>query len=271
MTAAGGALPATRQPDKEPSTAGAGVGGSGVGSTLHPSSTPQPWSQGSSATGAPQPSHREPSATAKSLWRKSPEHFASWPDLEHACTHTPGQQPPSARGKAAPSGPPLPARAHGQRQAALAPALTCCGPCCAGQEWLREGHRLGCSSLPYIPPKYSRPGAADSPAGASSGEVWQAPAPASVQLALPRNAEPTAASPPSATVPIPQPQRHLSHPCPQDPRQRRLSGVKGAGGTQGMGPLPAAALPRGANPKSDGNTLPSPRRRSGRRAPAPCH
>ena len=51
MSAAGGELPATRQPGEEPWTAGAG--GSGWGAPCTPSSTPQP--RGSPTAGAPQP------------------------------------------------------------------------------------------------------------------------------------------------------------------------------------------------------------------------
>lgn len=68
-----------------------------------------------------------------------------------------------------------------------------------------------------------------------------------VQLILAWDAEPTITSLPSATVPIPQPQRHLSHPCPRDPRQRGLSGAEGLvaprGGSQMAGWARSPQLP----------------------------
>lgn len=123
MTVADGALPATRQPDKEPSAAGAGSWGSGMrppqaGTPLHPSSAPQPQDQVLICRGGT-------TATAKSFWRKSPECSTSWPELQRS--------PPSAQGHGSPSSPPSPGRARGQQRAALAPALTCCGVCRAGE------------------------------------------------------------------------------------------------------------------------------------------
>lgn len=138
-----------------------GWGAASWGAPCTPLAFPNPKARGSSARGAP------PGAQPQLLLCRQPlERSASWLELQPARTRTP-KQPPSARGvKAAPSTPSSPpptpsssARACGQLQPSHAAVRA--------RERLREGDRLGCSSLPYIPPKYSPPGAADAPAPTS--------------------------------------------------------------------------------------------------------
>ena len=166
-----------------------------MGSTPHPlQHSPAPGLTHRGSTAAPRPQRRQ-KAFGKNLPSVLPAGRSWGVSLGSSSQLLRARQPPPA--------PLCPPR---QQQAAFAPALTCRGPCHAGRERLREGDRLGCSSLPYIPPKYSRPGAAISPAGVSAGDAQLGPA------RSPWDAEASAASPPSATIPTPQPQCHLSHP-----------------------------------------------------------
>lgn len=174
---------------------------------------------------------------AKNLGRKSLEHFASWPELE--CE--PGQQPPSAGGPAAPSIPLGPPEPGGRgRQHSLQPLHAARGE--SGYRKAIAWDAPACPTFLLNIAGWVLPLRLLEPARERLSLV---------QLALPRDAEPTAV-PPSATVPIPQPQRHLSHPCLPDPWGQ------GAGGTQGtqpdgwMGMLPAAAPspPMGSQPQN---------------------
>lgn len=268
MTEADGALPATRQPDKKPSAAGTGARDNMGGSTLHPSSHPHSQDWGSSTTGTPQPHRLEPSTTAKSLRRKSPKHFASWPELERACTHAAGAAAPICWGQGSPLRPPLclPEPAGSGRQHSLQPSHAAvraaqgesgCGKAIAWDAPACPTFLLNIASqvLPIHPSEPARKSL-----GTRLPPVWSSsPCPGMLSPPLPVL--------PVPPFPIPQRLCHLSYPCPQD-----SGGGVGSRGqwhpgevARRMGPLAAAAPPppsppQGANPKIDGNTLPSPRR-----------
>lgn len=228
MTEADGALPATRQPDKKPSAAGTGARDNVGGSTLHPSSHPHSQGWGSSTTGAQQPHRLEPSTTAKSLRRKSPKHFASWPELERACTHAAGAAAPICWGQGSPLRPPLclPEPAGSSRQHSLQPSHAAvraaqgesgCGKAIAWDAPACPTFLLNIASqvLPIHPSEPARKSL-----GTRLPPVWSSsPCPGMLSPPLPVL--------PVPPFPIPQRLCHLSYPCPRDPRQRRRSGVEG--------------------------------------------